>query len=194
MHDDSGNKNHRNTIKKALAVGLTVVFIAVVLVQVKTYSAGEGAVAGDVRAGAKAPAQEPRSRSGASKPFGESRLDRADDKQRVAPWPEVELADCTAYDPFAMPEGFLATQSDAVQETVAEEARKRELELAQEEAARRQAISKLAQTGVNAVFQGPGQIMAVLGGSEVQVGQEIHGYRVVSIDPDGVLLEPIAAR
>jgi len=182
-----GEKSNRQSrTKVALAVGLTVVFIVVIVVQVRTYSGDAGVPSG-------IGAQEQTARPDVADTSARPRPNPAslDTPERAAPWPKVELADCTRHDPFATPDGFIPKQEDLTEKTDSDEARQLEAEMAQKRAAQERAISELMEAGVNAILKGPDHSTAILGTYSLQVGQEIHGHRVVAIEPHGIVLEPI---
>lgn len=188
MPEANRNNNRHSRAKPALAAGLTIAFLVVVVVQVRSYS-GDG----DVQATVKAPTQESTVNNDASRARPRANSDDANALARVVPWPEVELADCTGHDPFATPSGFLPKQEAPAQKVDAPEDRQREIELAQKRAAQQRAISELMEAGVNAIFKGPDDhSTAVVGTYTLEVGDEIHGHRVVAIEPQGIILEPLA--
>lgn len=185
MREKNENNPRQNPVKLALAVGLTIVFIVVVAVQVKTYS-------GDATGSTSSTApQGPMSRPGQGNQ-AHGKGNASQDTNTTIPWPKVELADCTRHDPFATPDSFVVKKVTAAERTSSEDARRRELELARQRAAREQTLSKLKETGVRAIFKGPSQSVAILGDDTIRVGQEIYGYRVVAIEDNGIILEPIS--
>jgi hypothetical protein len=186
MRETKTNNKPQSRAKLAVAAGLTVVFLVVVAIQVRTYS-GDTTIADEPRP----QVQESRSdRKNAPDQPSEGGASLDSPHPYVA-WPEVDLADCTAHDPFATPDGFLPRQKETAQPEDAQELRQQEIELAQKRAAQRRAIAQLMEAGVNAVLVGPDGNLALAGSQRLEVGQEIHGHRVIAIEPQGVVLEAI---
>ncbi len=102
-------------------------------------------------------------------------------------WPKLSADEAAAYDPFGLPEAFARTAAAV---------RKKEASLgkrqarSQRKAEQDRTLAALRSTGVAAVFRGPAESVAIVGRNLVRVGDELNGFRVVSIDPDGVLLAP----
>ncbi len=188
MRDTATNRSPQSRVKLALAVGLTVVVIVVVAVQVKSYS---GDAAGTTVAASPGPQENPvggsaPARGAVHRVGGELPLRRAS-------WPEVDVSECTVYDPFATPEHFLPKPQVHAQPEETAEARQKEVEAAQKRAAQQRAISELMEAGVNAVLVGPDRTTALIGTQRLNVGDEIHGHRVVAIEAQGIVLEPMDA-
>lgn len=183
MRETGTNEKQHSPIKLALAAGLTVLFIVVVAVQVKTYS-------GDSTSGTHKPGATAQTEQNDDAKVGQA--ESPGDDKPVVQWPAVDLDECIAYDPFAAPAALDPKEQAQANRHDAEEARRRELELARQRAARAQALSDLKAAGVRAVIKGPGQSVAILGANTIRVGEEIHGHRVVAIDSHGIVLEPIA--
>ena len=184
MSEKKTREKQQSPFKLALAVGLTVVFIVVVVIQVKTYSGD--ASAGTREAVADAGLQGKR-KDEATISLGET----PGKERRIAEWPAVDIEECVEYDPFALPAEFEPKQQRQSEKGDAEAARQRELELARKQAVREEAISRLKEAGVRAIFQGPDGRTALVGEDTIRVGQEIQGHRVVAIDTRGIVLEPI---
>ena len=182
MLETGTGEKQQSPIKLALAVGLTVVFLVVVAVQVKTYS-------GNVTSGTRQPRAAAHVKQDDDAPVEQDGY--SSDDKRVVQWPSVDLGDCIAYDPFASPEDLNSKEHEQANLHDTEEAHRRELELARKRAVQAQALSDLKEAGVRAVIQGPGQNVAILGADTIRVGEEIHGHRVVAIDSHGIVLEPI---
>jgi hypothetical protein len=182
MRETRTGERQQSPIKLALAAGLSVVFIVVVVVQVKSYSGD--ATASTHESGVTAQAeQHDDAMVGEAESF-------VDDKP-VVQWPTVDLDECIAHDPFAAPTGLAPNEQEQANRHDAEDVRRREAELARERALRTQAISELKEAGVRAILKGPDHSMAILGTGTIRVGEEIYGYRVVAIDTHGIVLEPI---
>ncbi len=183
MRETRTGERQQSPIKLALAAGLSVVFIVVVVVQVKTYS-GDGTSSTHEPAVAAQAEQNDDATAGQAESF-------VDDKP-VAQWPTVDLDECIAHDPFAAPAGLALDEQEQASRHDAEDARRRELERERQRASQAQALSELKEAGVRAILKGPDHSMAILGTGIVRVGEEIHGHRVVAIDTHGIVLEPIA--
>ena len=184
MHDSETAGDDRSPVKLAAAIGLTVVFVAVVAVQIRNFWP-DAEAAGGTESYASATGRTDADRAGFP------RLNRmvADEAEPAAKWPQVLLSDCTRYDPFATPDGFVLKKEVRVQEEVDGEALRREIEIAKKRADQERAISSLRDAGVNAVFNGAQQSSAIIGLRTVRVGEEVEGFRVLAIEPDGIVIE-----
>ena len=112
-----------------------------------------------------------------------------------AKWKSPKLSAVIAYDPFALPSGFpqppeigadprlASAEIDAP--TAAEEAQ--ELADALEELQTQ--LEDLKQRGVHVIVSQNDQYVAMIGDRTLHVGDEIHGFTVTEIDPDGVRVE-----
>ncbi len=186
MPDDKADNKRQTWVKLALAAVLTVVFVVVVVVQVKTYSGSETASTEN-----QLPATKVRSDSNGNPAPVSARCTSTHAAKTRTPWPEVDIAQCTAYDPFKAPEGFVSSQQPVTVQKDSPETRQQQVEAAQRQTAQRRAIAELMEAGVNAVLVGADQTTAIVGTQQFQVGQQIHGHRVTAIDPRGIVLEPI---
>ena len=100
------------------------------------------------------------------------------------PWPKLELADVSAYDPFAV--RTPVTKPPEPPATTAES----DADRAQQD----QLLEQLREEGVQAVIGGSRNgNAAVIGSQIVRVGDVLDGFRVVGIEADGVVLERSAA-
>ena len=189
MHELEKSGNGQSPVKLALAIGLTVVFVVVVAAQVWGYS--------------RAAKEKPRAVSKGT-PVGRPTADRfevsrpdrlvAPGRESKGEWPEPELAECMEYDPFATPRGFTSKKNGPVPEAGDSEALQREIEIAKKRATQEQEIAKLQEAGVNAILKGSKRSAAMLGTQMVRVGEEINGFRVRSIESDGIVIERPAVR
>jgi len=112
-----------------------------------------------------------------------------------AKWKSPKLSVVVAYDPFALPSGFPQppkvvgdprVASGAIDApTAAEEAQ--ELADALEEL--RTQLEDLKQRGVHVIVSQNDQYVAMIGDRTIHVGDEINGFTVTEIDPDGVRVE-----
>jgi hypothetical protein len=99
-------------------------------------------------------------------------------------WPRLDAQAAAAYDPFTMPAPMalkLAAEQHASQASKPGEADPRQAKAA---------LASLRSKGISAVLRNQSSAVAVIGNREVRVGDVIEGYRVVSIEADGVLLAP----
>ena len=184
MHELEKSEDRQSPAKLALAIGLTVVFIAVVAVQVWGYARHA-----EVTARAK-PKGTPADRRTAET-FKFSRPDClvVPEANSNGKWPKSALAECIEHDPFAKPQGFAKETKKPVQEAVDAEALQREIEIAKKRATQELEIAKLQKAGVNAILKGAQQSTAILGTRMVRVGEEINGFRVRAIEADGIIVE-----
>jgi len=133
---------------------------------------------------AQAPEKQPAAGTQAAGPLSPGAKTRQDSRRPPKPrWPKLSGQAAGQYDPFAMPEP-LARQAKA---------------LAQKDArgkggphnpATDPALAALRRKGTDAILRDGKGTVAVIDKNVVRVGDVIQGYRVVSIDDDGVLLTP----
>jgi hypothetical protein len=184
VHDFETAENNKRRAKTAAAIGLSVVFVAVVGVQIANYWPDAKPTDGTQSYGSAADRADA-DRSG----FPQSNRLADGAAEPTAKWPRVPLSECTRYDPFATPGGFIIKKETAVQEEGDGEALRREMEIAQKRAEQERVISGLRDAGVNAVFNGSRQSSAIIGSRMVRVGEEVEGFRVLAIEPDGIVIE-----
>lgn len=96
-------------------------------------------------------------------------------------WPQLELAQIVAHDPFAgnAPSGAAGAAADF--DSTAELQRQQELA---------DSLEVLRQRGVTMVLQTATGPVAAIGERTVSVGDKLGGYRVAEIDAHGIVLEP----
>ncbi len=186
MSDGKADNKRPTPFKLVLAAVLTVIFVVVVVVQVRTYSGTETASTENQLRATKV-----RSESEGNPAPVSARCTTAPSAKTPAQWPEVDIAQCTAYDPFKAPEGFVSSQQQDTVRKASPETRQQQIEAAQRQTAQHRAIAELMKAGVNAVLVGADRTTAIVGTQQFQVGQQIHGHRVTAIDPRGIVLEPI---
>jgi hypothetical protein len=110
-------------------------------------------------------------------------------------WESPELTTVIAYDPFARPAAFptpqIISKGEAEVATDAETAEQRAKELAEAVEKLQQQLEQLQQRGVQVIVGGADQggYVAVIGDRTVHVGDEIDGFTVTAIEPDGVRVE-----
>lgn len=109
-------------------------------------------------------------------------------------WQSPNLADVVDYDPFALPATFprppviglaASTADGLVAEAAANDAQK----LAEVLSRLQMQWEELQQRGVHIIVRERDQYVAVIGDRMVHVGDEINGYTITEIDPQGVHVE-----
>ena len=180
-------KTKRGTqpLKLALAIVLAVVFVIVMVVQFGG-SAREGA-------GPQGDAGNNQSRTS-----GPGRLAQAVPESKkivTAPyptpgWPIQKRADVLEFDPFAVSEAFCSRKESAAKALKDEAAAAQREKRRKRQAEQDQMLAKLRQEGVQAVIgTSSGSHAAVVGSQTVRVGDVLGGFRVIAIEPTGVVLE-----
>ena len=108
-------------------------------------------------------------------------------------WQPPELATVVEYDPFALPAAFPQPSSAAAEEAIAQSDAASAESLAKQQAALEETkrrmqseLDALRHQGVVVLVKGKDEYVAVIGDQEIRVGDEIKGFRVVSIDAEGV--------
>ncbi len=113
----------------------------------------------------------------------------------AARWKSPSLVTVVSYDPFALPPAFpqpklkdarnVAGAEDLIAATAADDARKQaeSLEKLQTQ------LEELKQRGVQVVILDHNQYAAMIGDRMLHVGDEINGFTVTAISPDGVHVE-----
>jgi hypothetical protein len=110
-------------------------------------------------------------------------------------WKSPELARVVAYDPFAVPSAFPQPVRTALELQTLAEAEDSDAEQA---AARMAAaveglqseLKSLQERGVHVIMRGQkDQYVAMIGDRTIHVGDEINGFIVTAIEPDGVRVE-----
>ena len=189
MHETETAGDKQSPAKLVLAIGSTIVFVAVVAAQIGNCWRDAEAT-GSAKSNGSATDRLDADRSQLPR---SNRL-VASDKEPYGKWAEVRLSECIRYDPFATPDGFISKKEESVQEEVDSEALRREIEIAKKRAAQEQVISSLRGAGVNAIFKGSEQSTAIIGTQMVRVGEDLKGFRVLAIEPDGIVIERPAVR
>ncbi len=163
--------------KLALIAVLAVVLVIVLAVQFGG-DLGAGQPREDAPDGKSGGPEPPVPRAGpAPSPSGRGG-ERHDARQ---PWPKLELAEVSAYDPFAAATP-VAGPMETPSETAANET---------ERVQREQILEQLRENGVRAVIGSSRHgNAAVIGAETVRVGDVLAGFRVVDVEADGVVLEP----
>ena len=181
--------------KAALVGVLGVVLVGVVYIQFGPSDEEEIAVAAvdesrpqqTVSTATQAP-QESTAISAASADTSEPAIAAVFDQNQ---WKSPPLGSVIGYDPFALPEAFprratLGSQSPDgnVASSGSESGQLTEtIEQLQME------LETLQQRGVHVIVRGRDQYVAIIGDRMLNVGDEINGFTITSIDPDGVRVE-----
>lgn len=103
------------------------------------------------------------------------------------PWPKLTLQQAWEHDPFAPPPALAKKVEQAAEDQAAQ---KRQRETAQRRQEQETALAALRAKGTTVVLRGPQGNAALMGNRTVRPGDVVDGFRVVSIDSDGVLLAP----
>ncbi len=178
----------------ALVAILAVIFVVVLIVQFGGSSGAEEAAWDENTAGAEAP--RPPRETGA--PAAQTPAPAAQRRAGARPWPTLSLQDVLSYDPFATPPAFSA-ESEAAgagsSSPLAADAANRQDEEAQKQAERERVLARLRQEGVKAILgsRDKGRV-AVVGSQTIHVGDVLDGFRVIAVEPDGLVLELPAAQ
>jgi len=171
-----------------VVAGLAIVLVAVLLVQFTDIFGSEAAEPKDA---SKHAAQPPEPERGAREVPGTSRS--TGEPRAPKPWPRFSPEEVLRFDPFALP-SQVAEREGSREETSkvnpehGEDPRREEL--LRMRAARAEALQELRLEGVKAVVgsRRDGHA-AVIGSQVVRVGDMLDGFRVVRIDPEGVIVE-----
>jgi hypothetical protein len=110
-------------------------------------------------------------------------------------WDTPDLSTVVEYDPFALPSAF--PRSAAVNDprlllgggSDEADAEKRASELADAVAKLRTELETLKQRGVRIIVKQRDKYVAMIGDRTIHVGDEINGFTVTAIGPDGVRVE-----
>jgi hypothetical protein len=108
-------------------------------------------------------------------------------------WAPPELAAVVSFDPFALPQAFpqparaVFDPSLAAEGTSAEAFQAQQLAEALEQMQRQ--LEELQQRGVHVIVDLRDERVAMIGDRTVRVGDEINGFIVTAIEPDGVCVE-----
>src|SRR5262245_31282026 len=110
-------------------------------------------------------------------------------------WKAPELDQIVQYDPFTLPSAFPQPQKGAdgqeltSEGIVAADAATRASELADAVAKLHTELESLRQRGVSVIVKQHDKYVAMIGDRTVHVGDEINGFTVTAIEPDGVRVE-----
>jgi hypothetical protein len=112
-------------------------------------------------------------------------------------WKPPELATVVAYDPFALPRAFPQPPTITGDGELAAEIGTASAEAGAEAAARladaiealQMDLAALQARGVNVIVRGRNEYVAMIGDRTLHVGEEIEGFTITAIEPDGVRVE-----
>jgi hypothetical protein len=109
-------------------------------------------------------------------------------------WKSPDVSTVIGYDPFALPAAFprpaAATElHGGPGGTAATSDTERASQLADTVANLRTKLEELRQRGVHVIVKQQDQYVAIVGDRTIHVGDEINGFTVTAIEPDGVQVE-----
>lgn len=167
--------------KLVLMAVLAVVLVSVLLVQL---AGREEPPAAQETADASSLPQTGRSENGTSVP--RSPPDEDDVLTQDRQGPRIALEEVLQHDPFALPRALRPparpssanTADDAPDEVDREEVQRQ----------RERALAAIREQGVQMVFLGKEEQIAIIGDHRVRVGDQFEGFRVTDIGSDGVTL------
>ena len=183
---------HASWPQIAVVAALVAVLVAVIVMQ----------MVGRSRAETTSPAPSPTgsSRSTPASP-ATATTDHPADPPSEDPWNQTFANDTIAYDPFRIPAAFSNDGQSAAGKSHAtavpeddEDDRAARLEAAR--AAREAALARLSKQGFKAFLAGrePDGNVGVIGKQTVRVGDVLDGFRVIAIEPGGIVVEPAEGR
>ena len=106
------------------------------------------------------------------------------------PWPKLSADAAAQYDPFVVPEALTRQLTEARQGPNVHKPNNPAFPK-KTGADALAALTALRNKGTAAVVRSERGAAAVIGNRVVRIGDVVEGYRVVSIDPQGILLEPV---
>jgi hypothetical protein len=186
--------------KAALVGVLAIALVVVVYIQYGPSADDETAAVAPALSAAEPPRDTPRqptpvSQATAELPETSARLamTAAFDQSK---WKSPDLAAVVAYDPFASPPAFpqpprAASDSQLAADGQGEAAggQSQADRLADAVETLRMELAALQERGVHVILRERNQYVAMIGDRTVHVGDEINGFTVTAIEPDGVLVE-----
>jgi len=181
------------TGKQLALIGvLAVILVAVLAAQFGVLGSGDEAGAGKSPGANGSPAsnddpRRPASAARAAAPAGvQPERASAGPQSQERPWPRLTAEAAARHNPFAVPEAIARKAADQ------DETHKKndKSQAARHQLQRDEVARGLRAKGVRAVLRSGDGAAAVLGTQVVRVGDVLDGFRVISIDTDGVLLAP----
>ena len=145
---------------------------------------------------AAAPAA-PTSRPAKPEPAAEASSESTSTSQLLvsSQWKAPDVATIVEYDPFALPPAFpqplrmVNGQALSSEGLVAADAATRATALADTVAKLQTELDSLRQRGVSVIVKQHDEYVAMIGDRTIHVGDEINGFKVTAIEPDGVRVE-----
>jgi hypothetical protein len=191
MADPRASSKRAVTPRQLALIGVLAVVLAAVLIaqfggasagpkQADSQSAGPKPVAPAIAAPAPKPATASAPAPGAVAPA----------RPPAPPWPKVSADAAAQYDPFAVPEALTRQLAEARKGPDALKS-SNPAPTKNVRADSLAALTALRSKGTAAVLRSERGAAAVIGTRVVRVGDVVEGYRVVSIDPQGIMLEPV---
>jgi type II secretory pathway pseudopilin PulG len=183
------NSSRASGLKRAAIAILSVLLLAALYVQFggsqQATQTSEGQAEGDVSAqGRQRSRRTPRPSTVATESTSAAR----------STWPALGLEEILQHNPFELPHSLTEDLSASPDETADES--KEELNRQEEEARQKlkkqeAALAKLQKSGMTIYFEDQHGSAAIIGSRRVRQGDNIEGFRVVDVRPDGVVLESV---
>lgn len=134
------------------------------------------------------------SQSTAADQHGDSGWHHALAELDAARWPQPKLSEVIAYDPFALPAAFPKPPRAIIDPQLAEggdpsDAALQAQQLADAVEQMQRRLEELQQRGVHVIINLRDEYVALVGDRTIHVGDEINGFIVTAIEPDGVRVE-----
>ncbi len=191
MPEPSARRKPVATLRQLVLIAVLGVILAVVLI-VQFGGASHDSEA--PKSGGRTPAAAAKAASGvpggssaqASSAAAVKEPAAASEPAKVTPWPELSGQSAAQHDPFAMPEPF--SRQLALQEGEGSRSGKRAAP--RQNTAGEQALAALRTKGITTVLRDDRGAVAIIDNKAVRVGDMLHGYRVLAIESDGVLVAP----
>jgi hypothetical protein len=174
------NKVGATPSKLVLIAVLAVVFVGVLVFQ---FSGKEEPPPPREKTGASE--SRPRPAAGRTRVAASPRGD-GDVRRKDRTWPQIALKEVLQHDPFAVPRALRPPEEPKPATPVLktpDKSRQEELERQRE-----QALAAIRKQGVQMIFLGEKEQVALIGDRRVRVGDLFDGFRVTKIGPDGVTL------
>lgn len=165
--------------KLALIGGLVLVLVVVIVQQIPSGDAGIQASANVSTELVAGTSQSQPQQVGKASPNDENLAGASTTEQQfeLPPWPEINLAETLASDPFALP-NWVAKEE-------------REIEVATQKPDR---LAELQKQGASVVVIAAGQKSASIGEQKIRVGDIVAGYKVSDITTQGIFVDKLDAR
>jgi len=185
MADPQATSKSAVTPRQLVVIGVLAVILVVVLIA-QFGGASDKPKDGDAR-GADRKVASPAARPASPAPATPSAArpgEAAPAKPPAPPWPKLNADAAAQHDPFAVPEALRRQLTEARKPNNPAPAKNVGAE----------ALAALRSKGAAVVLRSERGAAAIVGNRVVRVGDVVEGYRVVSIDPQGILLEPVGQK